>query len=105
MSVYPLWPRQSRKGQSTADTVKWAADTGGLVVCATQAQIDRIVALAAKKGVEITTPILAAPPEPAVSVLPMVDYPLSPYGKRMAEINAEILSYHGVRRQYLGRTP
>ena len=79
---YRLRPSQVGK---TADMVKWAAETGGLVVCATQEQADRVAALAKRLGVEIVKPVVAAPPAVDVSVLPQVDYDLPPLGQRTAD--------------------
>ncbi len=71
--TYYLRPTQAGK---TADMARWAAETGGLVVCATQELADRVMETANRLGLEITTPVAAAPVEPDFSLLPHIDYDL-----------------------------
>lgn len=85
--AYFLGPTQAGK---TIDMARWAAETGGLVVCATQEQADSVLKVAEGLGLEITHPVVAAPVEKDLCVLPHVDYDLPPWASKVAEYHAAL---------------
>ena len=81
----------------------WAAETGGLVICATQELADKIAAEAERLGLEIVAPEVVRPPEKRD--LPMIEYDEPPWGKKLAEMYAEMFSSMGAPPQFFQKFP
>jgi len=43
----------------TLETIRWSAETGGTILCATKADAQRLVALAKREGLKIPKPLVA----------------------------------------------
>ncbi len=54
--------RPTQAGKTT-ETALWAFRTGGLVVCATQGQADKVLEEAGRLGLKITKPVAALVPD------------------------------------------